>query len=96
MKVAVIGAGISGLTAAYKLAPRCEVTVFESADRLGGHTATVDVTHGGQEWAIDTGFIVFNEWTYPNFIALLKELNVEVQETEMSLFSASGERYFTV
>ena len=90
MKVAVIGAGISGLTAAYKLAPRCEVTVFESADRLGGHTATVDVTHGGQEWAIDTGFIVFNEWTYPNFIALLKELNVEVQETEMS-FSVSCE-----
>jgi predicted NAD/FAD-binding protein len=88
MKVAVIGAGISGLTAAYKLAPSCDVTVFESAERLGGHTATIDITHRGQDWAIDTGFIVFNEWTYPNFIALLRELNVEVQETEMS-FSVS-------
>lgn len=88
MKVAVIGAGISGLTVAYKLAPRCDVTVFESADRIGGHTATVDITHGGEKWAIDTGFIVFNEWTYPNFIALLNELNVETQETEMS-FSVS-------
>ena len=88
MKVAIIGAGIAGLTAAYKLSPNCDVTVFESASRIGGHTSTVDISHEGQEWAIDTGFIVFNERTYPNFIALLKELNVAVQKTEMS-FSVS-------
>jgi predicted NAD/FAD-binding protein len=88
MKIAVIGTGIAGLTAAYKLAPENDITVFEAENRLGGHTATVDVQLNGKDYAIDTGFIVFNEWTYPNFIALLEELGVEKQETEMS-FSVS-------
>ena len=70
MKIAIIGAGISGLTAAYYLKPRHNIKVFEIEDRIGGHTATVDVDINGHEYAIDTGFIVFNDWTYPNFIEL--------------------------
>ena len=58
MKIAVIGAGISGLTAAYYLKDKHQVTVLESEGRIGGHTATVDVTHEGRDYAIDTGFIV--------------------------------------
>jgi predicted NAD/FAD-binding protein len=85
MKIAVIGAGISGLTAAYYLNPHHQVSVYEAADRVGGHTATVDVSHQGRSYAIDTGFIVFNDWTYPNFIELMNELGVESQPTEMSL-----------
>jgi len=84
MKIAIIGAGISGLTAAYYLTRNHEVKVFEAADKIGGHTATVDVRHEGLEYAIDTGFIVFNDWTYPNFIELMDELGVDSQPTEMS------------
>lgn len=84
MKVAIIGAGISGLTAAYRLSAAHDVTVFEANDYLGGHTNTVDVELDGEHHAIDTGFIVFNDWTYPNFIALLNELNVKSLPTSMS------------
>ncbi|MDJ0778705.1 MAG: FAD-dependent oxidoreductase [Gammaproteobacteria bacterium] len=84
MKIAIIGAGITGLTAAYYLRQKHDITVFESENRIGGHTATVDVTHDGREYAIDTGFIVYNDWTYPNFIELIDELGVETQPTEMS------------
>jgi len=84
MKIAVIGAGISGLTAAYYLKRNHQVSVFEVADKIGGHTATVDVRHQGRDYAIDTGFIVFNDWTYPNFIELMDELGVDSQPTEMS------------
>ncbi len=84
MKVAIIGAGISGLAAAYYLRQQHQVRLFEVADRIGGHTATVDVSHQGREYAIDTGFIVFNDWTYPNFIELMDELGVDSQPTEMS------------
>ncbi len=84
MKVAIIGAGISGLTAAYRLSEIHDVTVFEANDYLGGHTNTVDVELDGEHHAIDTGFIVFNDWTYPNFIALLNELNVKSLPTSMS------------
>jgi predicted NAD/FAD-binding protein len=84
MKIAIIGAGISGLTAAYYLNQHHQVSVFEAADKIGGHTATVDVDHNGQQLAIDTGFIVFNDWTYPNFIELMDELGVYSQPTEMS------------
>ncbi|WP_440873906.1 NAD(P)/FAD-dependent oxidoreductase [Thalassotalea sp. PLHSN55] len=82
--IAVIGTGISGLTAAYLLAKKHNVTVFEKSDRIGGHTATVDVQLKGQDYAIDTGFIVFNNRTYPNYLALLAELGIGKQETQMS------------
>ena len=91
MKIAIIGAGISGLTAAKLLHPKHEITVFESAPLIGGHTNTVDVETDEGQFAIDTGFIVFNDRTYPNFIALLDELNVASQPTTMS-FSVKCER----
>ena len=84
MKIAIIGAGISGLTAAYYLRKMHDITVYEAEGRIGGHTATVDVEHGGRNYAIDTGFIVYNDWTYPRFIELLSEIGVETQPTEMS------------
>ena len=91
MKIAVIGSGISGLTAAYYLSREHQVTVFESADRIGGHTATIEVDHQGEQHSIDTGFIVYNDWTYPKFIRLLEELNVATRPTRMS-FSVTCER----
>jgi len=86
-KVAIIGSGISGLSCAWLLAqrqPDCDITVFESASTLGGHTATQDVISKGKRYAIDTGFIVYNSRTYPHFISLLKDLGIEGQPTEMS------------
>lgn len=83
MKIAVIGSGISGLSCAHYLSAEHEVSVFESSRRVGGHTATVDVQLGNRRYAIDTGFIVFNDWTYPNFIALLDELGVASKPTTM-------------
>ena len=88
MRIAVVGTGIAGLTSAWLLSRRHEVYVFESESRIGGHTATIDVRIGGEDYAIDTGFIVFNDRTYPNFIRLLSELGVRSQPTEMS-FSVS-------
>ena len=88
MKIAVIGSGISGLASAHYLSERHEVWMFEAGSRVGGHTATVDVQLGTRRYAIDTGFIVFNDWTYPNFIRLLDELGVPSQPTEMG-FSVS-------
>lgn len=84
-KIAVIGSGISGLTSAYLLNKEHRVELFEAADRLGGHTATVDV----DGLAIDTGFIVFNDRTYPRFRYLLRELKVAWSPTQMS-FSVSN------
>lgn len=89
MKIAIIGSGISGLTAAYYLSPHAEVSLFEKEQRLGGHTATVDVNLDGRHYAIDTGFIVYNEKTYPNFIRLMNELAVAVKKTTMG-FSVSS------
>ncbi|HSM73176.1 MAG TPA: FAD-dependent oxidoreductase, partial [Desulfobacterales bacterium] len=83
-QIAVIGSGIAGLTSAYYLSRRHAVTVFEADDYIGGHTHTVDVALAGEKSAIDTGFIVFNDRTYPNFIRLLEELRVAYQPTEMS------------
>lgn len=84
MKIAIIGSGISGLTAAYLLNRQHDISVFEASDWVGGHTHTVDVQVDGRHYAIDTGFIVFNDWTYPNFIELLNQLGVTYQPTEMS------------
>ena len=83
-KIAIIGSGISGLTSAYLLHENNDVTVFEANDYIGGHTATKDVTIEDKSYAIDTGFIVFNDWTYPNFIKLMDKLGVKSQATEMS------------
>jgi predicted NAD/FAD-binding protein len=80
----VIGSGVSGLVAAYRLQTEHEVTVFEANDYLGGHTNTIDVEVGGEQQAIDTGFIVFNHRTYPNFTRLLDELQVESKPTSMT------------
>jgi predicted NAD/FAD-binding protein len=91
MRIAVIGSGISGMVAAYRLSPEHEVTVFESGSHVGGHTQTVDVDHAGRRYAVDTGFIVYNDWTYPNFISLLRELGVEWQPSRMS-FSVRCEK----
>ncbi|TBU96321.1 NAD(P)/FAD-dependent oxidoreductase [Phytopseudomonas dryadis] len=88
MKIAIIGSGIAGLTCAYLLNRRHAITLFEARDRIGGHTHTVDVEVDGARYAVDTGFIVFNDWTYPNFIRLLDQLGVGYTPTEMS-FSVS-------
>jgi predicted NAD/FAD-binding protein len=88
MKIAIIGSGIAGLTSAYLLNRSHAIRVFEAGDWIGGHTHTVDVQVDGQRYAVDTGFIVFNDWTYPNFIRLLGKLCVGFKATEMS-FSVS-------
>ena len=88
MKIAIIGSGIAGLTSAYLLNRSHDIRVFEAGDWIGGHTHTVDVQVDGQRYAVDTGFIVFNDWTYPNFIRLLGKLGVGFKATEMS-FSVS-------
>ncbi|HAR65516.1 MAG TPA: FAD-dependent oxidoreductase [Lentisphaeria bacterium] len=85
MNIAVIGSGISGLTAARKLSADHTVALFERESRLGGHTHTVTVPYEGREWHIDTGFIVFNHRNYPRFTALLRELDVPTLPTTMSL-----------
>jgi predicted NAD/FAD-binding protein len=84
MKIAVIGSGISGLSAAWLLRDKHQVTLYEAADYLGGHTHTVDVTLDGTSHPVDTGFLVYNDHTYPNLIRLFDHLGIETHETEMS------------
>ncbi|MHC4476647.1 MAG: NAD(P)/FAD-dependent oxidoreductase [Planctomycetota bacterium] len=91
MRIAVIGSGISGMTAAYLLSDEHEVVVYEANDYIGGHTNTVDVHLNGDRYAVDTGFIVFNEQTYPNFIKLMNRLEVDWQLSNMS-FSVQCEK----
>jgi predicted NAD/FAD-binding protein len=90
-KIAVIGSGISGLVSSYLLSKDHEVHLFEQNDYIGGHTHTVDIHLNGNTYAIDTGFIVFNLKTYPNFCKILQALKVEYEKTEMS-FSYSCEK----
>lgn len=84
MKIAIIGSGIAGNTLAYYLHPQHDITVFEAESHIGGHTHTHHIEHEGQAMSVDTGFIVFNDRTYPNFIQLLNALNVAWQPSNMS------------
>ncbi|AET26232.1 TPA: NAD(P)/FAD-dependent oxidoreductase [Vibrio cholerae] len=84
MKIAIIGSGISGLTCGYYLHRYHDITLFEANDYIGGHTATVDVELAGKPYAVDTGFIVYNDRTYPNFIKMMDEIGVQGKPTQMS------------
>lgn len=90
-RVAVVGGGIAGMTAAYLLSRRYDVRLFEAGPRLGGHTYTVPVEENGRELQIDMGFIVYNERTYPRFIRLMEELKVASEASTMS-FSVRCEK----
>ena len=91
MKIAIVGSGISGLTCAYLLNREHDITVFEKNDYVGGHTHTHEIEYDGEVLSVDSGFIVYNEWTYPNFIKLLDQLGVERQLTRMG-FSVKSEK----
>ncbi|HYF43631.1 MAG TPA: NAD(P)-binding protein, partial [Ramlibacter sp.] len=88
MRVAVVGSGISGLAAAHHLRGRADLTLFEAGGYFGGHTHTIDVTlpgpHGPVTHGVDTGFLVFNERTYPGLIALFADLGVATAKSDMS------------
>ena len=84
MKIAIIGSGISGLTCAHLLHPEHEITVFEANDYIGGHTHTIKVKREHGNYPVDTGFIVFNRTTYPNFCKLIDSLGIESQPTQMT------------
>jgi predicted NAD/FAD-binding protein len=84
VRIAIVGTGIAGNVAAWKLRSDHDITVFEAADYVGGHTNTTDVVEGGRRLAVDTGFIVFNDRTYPNFISILDELGQAAKKSVMS------------
>ena len=90
MKIAIVGTGIAGNVAAYELRDEHELTVFEAGSYVGGHTNTVDVYENGRHFAVDTGFIVFNDRTYPHFVRLLDDIGQESQPSTMS-FSVRSE-----
>lgn len=89
-RIAIIGSGISGLTCAWLLRDKYDVHLFEENDYYGGHTQTTDVELDGKVWPVNTGFIVFNDWTYPNFIRLMDLLGVKSEDSDMS-FSVKSE-----
>ncbi|MBK9019574.1 MAG: FAD-dependent oxidoreductase [Sulfuritalea sp.] len=91
MKIAVVGAGISGLSAAWLLNRQHDVTLFEAGDYLGGHTHTVDIEVDGARFPVDTGFLVFNHRTYPNLTALFRELKVDTVASDMSFAVSMAE-----
>lgn len=96
MKIAIIGSGVSGNTLGWHLSKQHEVTVFEADGHIGGHTHTHEIDAFGKRYNIDTGFIVYNDWTYPNFIEMLDTLGVETQSSDMSFSvhdEASGLEY---
>jgi len=90
MKIAIVGSGISGMTAAYLLHGDHDIDVFEAGDYVGGHTHTIDVERNNQHYAVDTGFIVFNRRTYPNFCKMMDRLGVESQSTKMTFSVKDG------
>jgi uncharacterized protein len=94
MRIAIIGAGIAGLTCAHLLHPRHEITVFEAASRPGGHTWTVEVETERALHRVDTGFIVYNEHNYPGFVRLLRRLGVATQASTMSFSVSDGRGEF--
>ena len=90
MKIAVIGSGISGLSASYFLSKKHHVDLFEKEDRFGGHSYTIDVIVNKKKIPVDIGFIVFNHLTYPNLINFFNEIDIEIEKSDMS-FSVSVE-----
>ncbi|MBB4065009.1 NAD(P)/FAD-dependent oxidoreductase [Gellertiella hungarica] len=84
LKIAIIGSGISGASAAWALHPHHDVILYEKSSRPGGHTATADIDYNGKAISVDTGFIVYNEATYPNLAALFAELEVDTHASDMS------------
>jgi predicted NAD/FAD-binding protein len=84
MRIAVIGSGISGMVSAHLLSQEHDIVMYEANDYIGGHTNTVDISVDGVSYPVDTGFIVFNEKTYPNFIKLMRSLGVAWQPSNMS------------
>ena len=94
MKIAIVGTGIAGLGAAWALNRQHEITLFEAEGYLGGHANTVDVADGGRRVPVDTGFIVYNERTYPKLTRLFRELEVPTQESDMSFSVSLGQGSF--
>ena len=90
MRVAIVGAGVSGLVCAHLLSDRHDITVFEANDYAGGHTNTVRVDTADETHRVDTGFIVLNDRTYPNFERLLSRLGVATQQSDMSFSVSDG------
>ena len=88
MKIAVVGSGISGLSAAYYLSKKNHVDLFEKEDHFGGHSHTIDLMIGTKKVSVDIGFIVFNFETYPNLINFFNENKIEIEKSDMS-FSVS-------
>lgn len=93
MKIAIIGAGISGLGAAYLLHPHHDITVFEKNDYIGGHSRTIDIATKDGAVPVDTGFIVFNDWNYPNLLGLFGKLDVPYHNSEMSFGVSIGREW---
>ncbi len=90
MKIAIVGSGITGMSAAWALRDVHDVTLYEKADRLGGHSNTASIDYDGTQIAVDTGFIVYNALNYPNLIALLAALKVETVQSDMSFSVRDG------
>ena len=91
MNIAIVGTGISGLGASYLLAPHHDIVVYEKNAYIGGHSRTIDVPTGKSTTPVDTGFIVFNDWNYPNLMGLFKELDVPCQKSDMSFGVSIGD-----
>ena len=90
MKIAVIGSGISGLSAAYYLSKKYKIDLFEQDDCFGGHSYTYDIKSNHKTLPVDLGFIVFNKLTYPNLINFFEELKIPFEKSDMS-FSVSAQ-----